>query len=157
MLPEEDTRLLNHHSYDAYQALEGASSGSLGDGSSLLLEGAIRQSRLLKPAIESCINRAVREGIGLVLEGSQLIPGVLELDALGSVLLCILDVPDRETLKRRVLSPNHSRRSLSDEQLGHLDQLQDGILELARVHQQPIVINDELPRALQEIRSLVGR
>ena len=157
LLPEEDAKLLNHHSYDAYQALEGASSGSLGDGNSLLLEGAIRQSRLLKPAIESCINRAVQEGIGLVLEGSQLLPGVLDADVLNSVLMCILDVPDREALKLRVLSPNHSRRRLTDEQLGHLDQLQDGILSLARVHQQPIVINDELAKALQEIRSLMGR
>ena len=112
---------------------------------------------VLKPAIESCIARAVREGIGLVLEGSHFLPGVLEPELLGVSLHCILDVPDREALKQRVLSPNHSRRKLSDDQLGRLVQLQDGILGLAQAHRQPVVINDDLPKAVKEIRALVGR
>ena len=76
LLPEADARLLQHHTYDAYQALKSADSatGSVGDDNGLLLEGAIRQAMILKPAIESCINRAVREGIGMVLEGSHFPP-----------------------------------------------------------------------------------
>ena len=155
MLPESDAKLLKHHSYDAYQALDGAAPGGASD--SRLLEGAVRQSRLLKPSIESCVARAAREGIGLVLEGSHFLPGVLDLDALGPALLCILDVPDREALKRRVLSPNHSRRRLSDAQLDRLVRFQDGILNLARLHRQPVVVNNQLPKAVEEIKSLIGR
>ena len=160
LLPEADARLLKHHTYDAYQALGATNTADGtpgGDNKGLLLEGAIRQSMLLKPAIESCISRAVQEGIGLVLEGSHFLPGVLEPASLGAALLCILDVPDREALKLRVLSPNHSRRRLSDDQLGRLVQLQEGILGLAQVHRQPVVINDNLHRAVKEIRDLVGR
>ena len=159
LLPEADARILQHHTYDAYQALRSAESGtvSVGDDNGLLLEGAIRQSVLLKPAIESCINRAVHEGIGMVLEGSHFLPGVLEPTALEASLLCILDVPDREALKLRVLSPNHSRRTLSDAQLGRLIRLQEGILDLAQVHGQPVVINEDLSMAVQQIRTLVGR
>ena len=159
LLPEADARLLKHHTYDAYQALEDTDggAGSIGDDKGILLEGAIRQSMLLKPAIESCINRAVREGIGLVLEGSHFLPGVLEPSTLEATLLCILDVPDREVLKQRVLSPNHSRRSLSEAQLGRLVQLQEGILGLAQVHRQPVVINEDLPEAIEQIRSLVSQ
>ena len=156
LLPEADARLLKHHTYDAYQALEDTD-GAAGDDDGILLEGAIRQSMVLKPAIESCINRAVREGIGLVIEGSHFLPGVLEPSTLEATLLCILDVPDREELKQRVLSPNHSRRSLSEAQLGRLVQLQEGILGLAKVHGQPVVINEGLPEAIKQIRSLVGR
>ncbi len=112
---------------------------------------------LLKPAIESCINRAVREGIGLVLEGSHFLPGILEPGTLEATLLCILDVPDREALKLRVLSPNHARRRLSEAQLGRLVQLQEGILGLAQVHRQPVVINEDLPGAIKQIRSLVSK
>ena len=159
LLPEADSRILQHHTYDAYQALNSVDSATdcTGDDDGLLLEGAIRQSILLKPSIEACINRAVREGIGMVLEGSHFLPGVLEPSALEASLLCILDVPDREALKLRVLSPNHSRRSLSDAQLGRLVRLQNGILGLAQVHGQPVVINEQLSKAVKQIRTLVGR
>lgn len=163
LLPEPQAQLLKHHTYDAYQALEG--SGACNAGSmvstssgehSLLLEGAIRQSMVLKPAIESCISRAVREGIGMVIEGSHFLPGVLEPGTLEATLLCILDVPDRQILKQRVLSPNHSRRTLSDAQLDRLVQLQEGIVGLAEVHRQPAVLNDDLPTVIKQIRRLLG-
>ena len=163
LLPEPDARLLKHHTYDAYQALDGAECsagkivGSGADQHSLLLEGAIRQSMVLKPAIESCIARAVREGIGMVIEGSHFLPGVLEPGTLEATLLCILDVPDREVLKQRVLSPNHSRRRLSDDQLERLLQLQEGIVGLAQVHGAPIILNDDLTRAIKQIRCLLAK
>ncbi len=162
LLPEADARLLSHHTYDAYQALEDAvpvDSGNSSDpgDNGMLLEGAIRQSMVLKPSIESCISRAVREGIGLVLEGSHFLPGVLEPGILEASLLCILDVPDRESLKRRVISPNHSRRHLTEAQLKRLVQLQDGILALAQVHQQPVIVNDNLPDSIKQIRSLISQ
>ena len=152
LLPKADARLLQKHTYDAYEAL---SDGIPADRSPLL-EGAIRQSLLLKPAIESCIRRAVREGIGMVLEGSHFIPGILEPESPGANLLCVLDVPDRDALKRRALSPNHSRRKLSDVQLDRLIQLQEGILSLAQVHHRPVIINDDLHRAVSQARSLIG-
>ena len=157
LLPEADARILQHHTYDAYQALSSADSASASDDDGLLLEGAIRQSMLLKRSIESCIHRALREGIGMVLEGSHFLPGVLEPGTLEASLLCILDVPDREVLKLRVFSSNHSRRQLSDAQLGRLVRLQEGILRLAQVHGQPVVINEDLSKAVKQIRTLVGR
>ncbi len=152
LLPEVDARLLQKHTYDAYEAL---SDGIPADRSPLL-EGAIRQSLLLKPAIESCIRRAIREGIGMVLEGSHFIPGILEPESPGANLLCVLDVPDRDALKRRALSPNHARRKLSDKQLDRLIELQEGILSLAEVHHRPVIINNDLPRAVSQARSLIG-
>ena len=163
LLPEPDARLLKHHTYDAYQALDGTECsarnivGSGDDQHSLLLEGAIRQSMVLKPAIESCIVRAVREGIGMVIEGSHFLPGVLEPGTLEATLLCILDVPDREILKQRVLSPNHSRRRLSDAQLERLVQLQEGIVALAQVHGAPVILNDDLTKTIDQIRCLLSK
>ncbi len=152
LLPEAESRLLQRHTYDAYEALSSVPSADR----SPLLEGAIQQSLLLKPAIEACIRRAVREGIGIVLEGSHFIPGVLDPAPLGASLLCVLDVPDREALKFRALSPNHSRRRLSEAQLARLMQLQEGILHLAQVHNQPVIINDDLERAVSRIKALSG-
>jgi 2-phosphoglycerate kinase len=158
LLPEADARLLQKHTYDAFEALPGAgdNSGSTANQSELLMEGAIQQSKLLRPSIESCIQRAAREGIGLVLEGSHFIPGVLEPEPLGADLLCVLDVPNREELKHRVISPNHTRRHLSEEQMDHLVQLQDGILKLAQVHGRPVLINDNLNATVDKIISMVS-
>ncbi len=58
-------------------------------------------------------------------------------------------------MTRCALSSNHSRRRLSEEQLEHLVQLQDEILALARIHNQPVMVNDNLPKTLDQIRSLV--
>ena len=159
LLPDDEARILKRHSYDAYQDLDGAvpstAPGVAEHGP--LLQGAVRQSMLLKPSIEACIGRAHREGIGMVLEGSHFLPGVLEPKTLEASLLCVLDVPDRETLKQRVLSPNHSRRRLSDDQLARLVKLQDGILALAGIHGQPVIINKDLPKAVEQICALAGR
>ena len=45
LLPEADARILQHHTYDAYQALNSADSAtdSVDDDNGLLLEGAMRQ------------------------------------------------------------------------------------------------------------------
>ena len=152
LLPDAEARLLRKHTYDAYEALIGGAD----PGRSALLEGAMQQSLLLKASIESCVKRAVREGIGMILEGSHFIPGVLEPAGLGASLLCVLDVPDREELKLRALSPNHSRRRLSEEQLERLVQLQEEILVLAGIHHQPVVINDQISEAVRQIRALAG-
>lgn len=163
LLSEPQAQLLKHHTYDAYQDLEGGAcnSGALIDTDSgersRLLEGAIRQSMVLKPAIESCISRAVREGIGMVIEGSHFLPGVLEPGTLAATLLCVLDVPDRQILKERVLSTNHSRRRLSEAQLERLVHLQEEIVALAQLHRQPVIMNDDLSGVIQQIRGLLGK
>ena len=153
MISEDEASLLQKHSYDAYLSL----TPDQARGRSLLLEGAVRQSEILRPAIESCVRRAVREGIGLVLEGSHFIPGVLDPAPLGADALCILDVPDRDDLKKRVFNPHHTRRVLSPEQLDRLVQLQEEILELARDHRQPVVVNQDLAGAVAQVKALLGR
>ena len=153
LLPEDQARLLRRNSYDAHQELEDSSTGA----ESRVLEGAIRQAQTIKPSIETCIQRAIREGIGMVLEGTHCIPGILDPDALGATILCVLDVPDREVLKSRVLSFNHAKRSFTREQLGDLVHLQDQFLRLAIEHHQPVVVNQDLEEAIAQIRGLVGR
>ena len=151
LLPENQARLLRKHSYDAYQTLDASCSSDR----SPVLQGAVEQALLLSEGIEACISRAVREGIGLILEGSHFIPGVLQPAPLGATALFVLDVPNREELKRRALSSNHTRRKLSDEQLDRLVELQESILELAGIHGQPIVINEDLGKAVHQIRRLI--
>lgn len=152
LLPERDNLLLQRHTYDACEALY----NGVTNGRSRLLEGAIQQSLLLKPSIESCIRRASREGIGMVVEGSHFIPGILDPASLGADVMCILDVPDRAELTERAHSQNHAKRALSDEQSQRLAELQEAILSMAREHGDPVVVNNDLDSAIAQIRALVG-
>ncbi len=152
LLPEKENLLLQKHTYDACEALL----NGVTNGRSPLLEGAIQQSLLLKPAIESCIRRASREGIGMVVEGSHFIPGILDPVSLGADVMCILDVPDRRELTQRAHSQNHAKRALSEEQSQRLGELQEAILLRARESGDPIVVNDDIDAAITKIKSLLG-
>ena len=82
LLPEPEQRLLGMHAFDVGEALPELAS----DGTSRVFQGVVHQAKMLKPSIESCIRRAVREGMGLVIEGSHMIPGVLDPTELGAMI-----------------------------------------------------------------------
>ena len=151
-LPEAQARLLRRHAFDSYEELGDPQAA----GGDRILQGCIAQAELLKPIFRACINRARQEGIGLVLEGSHFIPGVIDPREYGANLLCILDVPNREELKARALSPNHIRRRLSEWDLERLVLLQDQLLTRARRHNRPMVVNIDLGQAVREVKWLVG-
>ena len=152
LLSGRDAELLKSHSFDAYQSLE-----KIPEGRSPILEGLIQQTRVMLPSIKACIARAQREGIGLVLEGSHFVPGVVDPEEVGATVLCVLDAPDRESLRERVLGPNHTRRQLSEEQMDRLLRLREEIGEMARVHRQPVVVNRHVDEAVEQIRAQAGR
>ena len=151
-LSNKEASLLRHHSYDAFEAI----TGPIPEGRSRLLEGAIQQAILLKPSIESCIRRSTREGIGVVFEGSHFIPGTIDPRLVGANMMFILGVKDIDELRRRVLSPNHSRRKLTDEQIYHLAELQEELFALANIHNQQIIVNDDLETAINQIRGTIS-
>lgn len=150
-LPKAKAKLLRKHAFDAYEELVESDVSS----SERILEGCIAQAKLLKPIFKACIGRARREGIGLVMEGSHFIPGIIDPQESGADLLCVLDVPDREELKARALSPNHLHRDLSDYDLERLVTLQDQLLMMARNHNGPIVVNIDLDDAVRQVQGLV--
>ena len=153
LLPEPEQRLLGMHAFDVGEALPERSL----NGTSRVFQGVLHQATMLKPSIESCVRRAVREGMGLVIEGSHMIPGVLDPTELGATLLCVLDVTDRETLRSRALSTAHVHRKLDEEQLTRLFQLQEDLVDRAHALGVPVIMNDRLPDALEELIGLATK
>ena len=149
-LPPHHSRLLRRHAFDAYELLDPATLHP----DEFVIQGAIAQTDLLRPVIRTCLARARREGIGLIMEGSHFIPGIIDPEEFGADLLCVLDVPNRDELKARALSPNHQNRRLSSWDLERLVILQDQLLSMARRHDHPVVLNVDLPRAVQEVTKL---
>ena len=149
-LPPHQSRLLRRHAFDAYELLDPTTLRP----DEYVIQGAIAQTDLLRPVISTCLARARREGIGLIMEGSHFIPGVIDPQEFGADLLCVLDVPNRDELKARALSPNHQNRHLSSWDLERLIILQDQLLDMARRHDHPVVLNVDLDRAVEEVTDL---
>ena len=153
LIPESTARLLRKEAFAAY---EETSPSEFPTGQEIL-DGCARQTDILKPLFKSCIARARTEGIGLIMEGSHFIPGVIDPSEFGADLLCLIDVPDREQLKERAMSPNHKHRQWSNFDLNRLSILQDQLVYMATKNGLPIVINTDLEQSINHILSLLNK
>lgn len=150
VLPDAQARVLEGHAFDAWQLMDGAAPTD-----HRALHGALAQARILQPAFQACIARSLREGVSLVLEGSHIIPGVVD-SAPGVSLFCVLNVPDRDLLMRRARGNTHRRRILDEGQAASILELQEECLHLARTTGAPVIDSTDLRNALAQVRSLLG-
>lgn len=152
LLPEREAQTLSMDSFDVWETLPDLSS----NGTSSVFQGVMHQASILKPSIEACVRRAAAEGIGLVLEGTHVIPGLLDFTGVKGTLLCVLDVPNREALRSRAMSDSHTQRKLTAEQQDSLLQLQSDLVAQAQALGCPVITNDNIDDALEQLRALIA-
>jgi 2-phosphoglycerate kinase len=153
LLPEREAQALSMDSFDVWETLPDLSP----NGTSAVFQGVMHQASILKPSIEACVRRAAAEGIGLVLEGTHVIPGLLDLTGVKGTLLCVLDVTDREALRSRAMSDSHTQRKLTEEQLNSLIQLQSDLVAQAHALDCTVITNDNIDDALEQLSALIVR
>ncbi len=153
LIPEDTAKLLRKEAFAAY---EETSTSKCPTGQEIL-NGCARQTYILKPLFKSCVARARTEGIGLIMEGSHFIPGIIDPNEFGVDLLCVIDVPDRKQLKERAMNPNHKHRRWSTFDLNRLSILQDQLIYMANKHGLPIVINTDIEQSINHILSLLNK
>ena len=152
LLPEALVGALQGHAFDAWKLINPDPALPIRPA----FQGTKVQAELLRPAFQACIDRALREGISLVMEGSHLIPGLLT-DYYDKVsLACIVDVPDRDTMLSRATSDSHRRRDLDSGQLNSILELQEECMRLAADYSLPVIDNTDLGTALVEIQKLIS-
>ena len=151
VLPTQESKLLGGFTFDAWKLMP----ESAGSSDDRVLNGAIAQTQLLKPAIEACIYRSVREGASLVMEGTHLLPGIFDPKILGVSIFCILDVPDRSVLIKRSMGPTHKSRNLDKNQLDSIIQLQDAYVRLGEEYGLPVIVNTDLERTVHQVKGLI--
>jgi len=142
VIPATQDPLLYRHSFDSLDS--GTPESVLG----MLLT----QANVLKPAMERCIRRAFNEGTSLVLEGTHVVPGVM--DSSLATLFIILKVEDDE-LFRRAQGGTHYKRALDQGKLGKISIMQRELLRLAQLHGVPVIENLELDATLQKVVDLL--
>jgi len=91
-----------------------------------LLEHYELQCRQVRKAVEACIQRARREGTSLVVEGSNLLPSVVEPGL--ADLYVVIKIEDESLHRHCVLAHSHSLRKVSEEDFQAIRKIQEYIL-----------------------------
>jgi 2-phosphoglycerate kinase len=108
----------------------------------------IQQAARLQPAVHACIERAHREGTSLVLEGTQLLPGLYH-DHPHVTQFLVLEAPAGQEHQRRLLGPTHAKRQLDADTIEQIAVTSAYYSQQAKLYNVPSVVfrtlDDVLP------------
>lgn len=87
------------------------------------------QSETLKEPIELCINRAYNEGTSLLIEGVNVIPGLITTKNVS--LKCIFTVENYAQHYKMITGKTHFKRQVSEEEFTRVREIQENFKALA--------------------------
>jgi 2-phosphoglycerate kinase len=122
------------------------------------LAGFARQAEAVAAGVEAILERALRESVGLILEGVHLVPGMLPPDLNRRAILveALIAVEGREQ-HRAHFSQRGGQRPAERyvRSLPQIRKLQDFLVDRARAHGVAILENSSLDRTLAQVMDLV--
>jgi len=96
------------------------------------------QSTVIQPMIQLAIDRANREGTGLIIEGVNVIPGLTQV-LYKNVRPVVLYVSDKATHYEMIHGDTHVNRSVSNQQFELVRSIQTVLLKRASKYKWPII------------------
>lgn len=96
-------------------------------------ENLYAQSAVIQPMLTLALQRAHREGTGLIVEGVNVIPGLTKLFS-PAIKRVVLYVNDEDQHFEMINGETHAKRLVSIEQFRLVRSIQDAFLERADVH-----------------------
>ena len=99
----------------------------------------------------------------MVLEGVHLVPGMVEADVPGAfVVQCIVAIEDENLHRSHFWVREDATEGLRPldkylDSLPQIRQIQEYLVERARRHDVPVILNDSLDRAIGDVMDLVLR
>ena len=149
---------VHYSSFEAALALTKAEEEESGDAALL---GFLDQTRNVLVGVEAAIERALREGWSMVLEGVHLVPGMIHAELAEALVVHVVVARQRRGAHRS----HFWVRDSSTEGLRPLDKylegmpeirlIQDAILERARRFDVPVIENRALDDAIGEVLDIV--
>jgi 2-phosphoglycerate kinase len=95
-------------------------------------ENLYKQSQPINESMEMCIQRAYNEGTSLLIEGVNVIPGLINTDFVSAAL--ILTVQDYDSHYAMVTGHTHAKRDISDSDFKNIRDIQEQFIERAKNH-----------------------
>lgn len=100
-------------------------------------ENLYRQSEVLKDGTERCLDRAYKEGTSIVIEGVNVIPGLITYDKVS--LFVVLTIDDYDVHHSRILGKTHFKRKITEDDFKKGRLIQEGFVQAAKVNNCPII------------------
>lgn len=96
------------------------------------------QSLVIKPMMQLAIDRAHAEGTGLIIEGTALIPGMINISN-AQTKHVLLFVENKEKHYDMINGETHEKRFVTKEQFEHVRSIQNILLKNAKENNWPII------------------
>jgi 2-phosphoglycerate kinase len=149
---------VHYSSFEARLGLTRAEEEESGDPTLL---GFLDQTRNVLVGVEAAIDRALDEGMSMVLEGVHLVPGMIDVDPRRAVIVhCVVAVEDEDLHRSNFWvrdSASEGLRPLEKyiEALPEIRLIQGFLLERAHRHDVPVIVNTSLDQAIGEVLDTV--
>ena len=157
---EEFMPSVHYSSFEARLALTRAEEEESGDAAIL---GFLDQTRNVLVGAHAALERAATERWSMVLEGVHLVPGMVTTAFPGAfVVQCVVAIDDENLHRSHFWVREYATEGLRPlekylDSLPQIRQIQDYLVERARRHDVPVILNDSLDRAIGDVMDLVLR
>ena len=157
---EEFMPAVHYSSFEARLALTRAEEEESGDAAIL---GFLDQTRNVLVGAHAALERAATEHWSMVLEGVHLVPGMVTTAFPGAfVVQCVVAIEDENLHRSHFWVREYATEGLRPlekylDSLPQIRQIQDYLVERARRHDVPVILNDSLDRAIGDVMDLVLR
>jgi 2-phosphoglycerate kinase len=146
MLSKDLMPAIHASSFEAHELIAG-SPGS----EEPVLDGFTAQATVVSLGVRAMIDRAIEENASLVLDGVSLVPGLIDLNAyadLAHIIFLVVARLDEESFRKHfeTRAEREGRRDAARyvKNLESILKIQDHFLELADLHDVPIVDNSSI-------------
>jgi len=157
---EEFMPSVHFSSFDARLALTRAEEEESGDAAIL---GFLDQTRNVLVGVHAALERAATERWSTVLEGVHLVPGMINAEYPDTfVVQCVVAIEDENLHRSHFWVRDRATEGLRPlerylDSLPQIREIQDYLVERARRHDVPVIVNDSLDRAIGDVLDLVLR
>jgi 2-phosphoglycerate kinase len=149
---------VHYSSFEAGLGLTKAEEEEAGDAHLL---GFLDQTRNVLVGIEAAIDRSLAEGWSMVLEGVHLVPGMVDVDRRGAIVVqCVIAIDDEDVHRSHFWVRDHTTDGLRPlekymDGLPEIRRIQDALVERAQRFDVPVIRNATLDQAMGEVLDLV--
>ncbi len=116
-------------------------------------ENLYKQSEGIKDSIEGCISRAYNEGTSLVIEGVNIIPGLIRTDHVS--LNMVLTIDDYDLHLDMVQGKTHHKRQINQEDFKNIREIQNEFKRNALANNWQIINRDFESKPIEIIRKML--
>jgi 2-phosphoglycerate kinase len=157
---EEFMPSVHYSSFEARLALTRAEEEESGDAAIL---GFLDQTRNVLVGVHAALERAATEHWSTVLEGVHLVRGMVGTEYPGAfVVQCVVAIEDESLHRSHFWVRDQATDGLRPlekylDSLPQIREIQDYLIERARRHDVPVIVNDSLDSAIGDVLDLVLR